>query len=220
MQFFFGPLTRQRQCKVPTWRGVLLMLSLAGAAAAGFGRHLLPALAPTVQVGGGILAVEGWVPDYALAAAAKEFQRGAYHHIYTTGVAVAQGSPLLEFGTHAEIAAAILRRSGMRPEAVVAVPTPRTKRDRTYASAVALRDRLAADGLQPTAVQVVTLGAHARRTRLLYERAFGDSVTVGVVAVPSQDFDPDCWWSSSEGVRVVMAEALAYLYVLIVPGPP
>lgn len=219
MRFLFGPLTRHRQCRVPTWRGAALLLLLLAAMAAGLGRHLLGALSPTERVAGGILVVEGWLPDYALAEAMEECRRSACRRIHTTGGAVPRGSALLAYGTHAEIAAAVLRHLGMPPDAVVAVPTPPTAKDRTHASAVALREWLAGAGIRPGAVQVVTLGAHARRTRLLYQKAFGETVPIGIVAVPSRDFEAERWWASSEGVRVVMAEGIAYLYARFSPGP-
>ncbi|HMX16755.1 MAG TPA: ElyC/SanA/YdcF family protein [Rhodocyclaceae bacterium] len=219
MRFLFGPLTRRRDCRVPTWRGVVLLLLVVAGAAAGLGRHLLGALAPTDRVDGGVVVAEGWLPDYALAEARDEFVRGGYRQIFTTGGPVPRGAPLQEYGTHAEVAAAVLRRIGLPHDAVVAVPAPSAARDRTYASAVALREWLAAAGVRPGAVLVFTLGAHARRTRLLYQKAFGDAVRIGIVAVPSRDFDPARWWATSEGVRVVLSEAISYLYARLAADP-
>ena len=199
------PLPQPEQTTLPlehaNLRGAALLLLLLAAMAAGLGRHLLGALSPTERVAGGILVVEGWLPDYALAEAMEECRRSACRRIHTTGGAVPRGSALLAYGTHAEIAAAVLRHLGMPPDAVVAVPAPPTAKDRTHASAVALREWLAAAGIRPGAVQVVTLGAHARRTRLLYQKAFGETVPIGIVAVPSRDFEAERWWASSEGVR-------------------
>ena len=59
---------------------------------------------------------------------------------------------------------------------------------------------------------IVTQGPHARRSRLLYEKAFGGDVEVGVIATEDPKYDPAHWWRSSEGVREVMSEAIAYGY--------
>ena len=56
------------------------------------------------------------------------------------------------------------------------------------------------------------MGPHARRTRLLFQEAFGSKVAVGVIAVPDDAYDPRHWWRSSEGVRDVVGEAIAYVY--------
>ena len=55
-------------------------------------------------------------------------------------------------------------------------------------------------------------GAHSRRTRLLFQKAFGDGVTIGIVASPEREFDPRRWWTSSSGFRTVTSEIIAYLY--------
>jgi len=58
----------------------------------------------------------------------------------------------------------------------------------------------------------MTLGPHARRSRLLFQKAFGKEVKVGVISVEDRDYDPAHWWRSSEGVREVLGEAIAYFY--------
>ena len=92
------------------------------------------------------------------------------------------------------------------------VPSHVMGRDRTYSSALALRDWLRAHDVQVRSLNIVTEGAHARRTRLLFEKALGPNVTVGVIAVPSPDFDARRWWRYSEGVEEVVTEGVAYLY--------
>jgi len=62
-------------------------------------------------------------------------------------------------------------------------------------------------------VNLVTTGPHARRSRLLFEKALGRDFTVGVLSVPGRDFDAQHWWRSSQGVRVVTGEMIAYCYV-------
>ena len=85
-------------------------------------------------------------------------------------------------------------------------------RDRTYSSAIALRDWFHQHNVRVQSINVVTEGTHARRTRLLFEKALGSNVAVGVIAVPSPDFDARHWWRYSEGVEEVVTEGVAYLY--------
>jgi len=61
-------------------------------------------------------------------------------------------------------------------------------------------------------INVLTEDAHARRTRLLYQKAFGKNVAVGVIAISNPDYDPKDWWRYSEGVREVIGESIAYIY--------
>jgi uncharacterized SAM-binding protein YcdF (DUF218 family) len=63
-----------------------------------------------------------------------------------------------------------------------------------------------------SSINVVTENVHARRTRLLFQKAFGGDVRVGVIAVPNPDYEPGHWWRYSEGVKDVLSEAIAYIY--------
>ena len=63
-----------------------------------------------------------------------------------------------------------------------------------------------------SSINVLTEGAHARRTRLLYQKAFDQNVTVGIIAVSNPDYNPKQWWRYSDGVREVIGESIAYIY--------
>ena len=61
-------------------------------------------------------------------------------------------------------------------------------------------------------LDVLTQGPHARRSRLLFRKALGEGFEVGVIAVADRRFDSAHWWRTSEGVRSVLGEFIAYLY--------
>ena len=212
-------LLRRRQCLVPTLRGwFVLALSLAALAVLA-ARELHPFLAVTDSVPGGVLVVEGWVPDYMLEAAIAEFKQNHYDRLFVTGIPLEQGAPLSEYKNFAHLGAATLVRLGLSTNAVQAVPTGHTRRDRTYATAIALRHWLREHELAPTKVNLITGGPHARRSRLLFEKALGQGVTVGVIAVPENDYDERHWWHYSQGVRVIIDEMLAYAYARLLFHP-
>ena len=48
--------------------------------------------------------------------------------------------------------------------------------------------------------------------RLLFQKALGDGIKVGIIAVPNPDYDPKYWWRYSDGVREVIGESIAYIY--------
>jgi len=205
-------LFRHSQCVVPTWRGwllssvVFLALGILGV------REIHPFLAPIDPLPGGVLVVEGWAPDYGLEAVLAEFRTSHYDKIYVTGGPVDWGAPLAEYRTYAERGAAVFLKWGLSTNLVQAVPAPRARQDRTFTSAVALRNWWREHHLAPTKVHLMTNGAHARRSRLLYEKGLGNGVTVGVTALEDRNYDPQHWWRSSAGVRDVIDESFAYLY--------
>jgi len=215
---FFG-LLRQQQCWVPTLRGWLLLVISTAAVAFLAGRQAYQFLAISDPVPGGVLVVEGWAPDYALQAAIAEFRRNHYARLFVTGIPLQQGAPLSEYKNYAYLGAAVLLKLGLSTNEVQAVPTPLTQRDRTYAMALSLKQWLRENDMAPTKVNLLTGGPHARRSRLLFEKALGKGIRVGVLSVPAQDFDEEHWWRSSQGVRSVIDEAVAYAYARLLFYP-
>jgi hypothetical protein len=169
-------------------------------------------LAVNDPVHGGVLVVEGWVSDYAFEQTIAEFKRDHYSKLFVTGVPLESGAPLSEYKTFAELGAATLVRLGLDTNAVQAVPAPRVRVDRTYACAMALKNWFRQHGIAETNVNVITMGAHSRRTRLLFSKAFGKEYKIGVISLEGRSYDPKKWWKSSDGVRTVTGEAIGYCY--------
>lgn len=199
----------------PTWRGAILALAVFAVAVAAFLRTVHPYLAVTERLPTTVLVVEGWLPDFALQAALDEFRRGGYREIWVTGGPLEKGSPLFEHRTHAELGRVVLEKLGAPPGVVRAVPAPKVQKDRTFASAVALRHWWRQQPNPAPAFNVLSTDAHARRTRLLFAKAFGDASRIGIIATPDERYDGARWWRSSDGVRTVLSELIAYAYASI-----
>lgn len=196
-----------------SWRGWLLLVVLLTSVCALTIVRIHPFLAVTHREKTDVLVVEGWIHQSAMNQAAEEFKSGGYPRIYTTGGPVSGlGGYLSDYSTAASIGAGLLRKAGVPEESVQMVPAHATGRDRTYGSAVALRDWFREHNMTVKSINVMTEGAHARRTRLLFQTAFGKDVTVGIIAIPNADYDGNHWWHYSEGVREVIGESIAYLY--------
>ncbi len=208
-------LVRRREVWLPTWRGWLLLGLSAAALGLFFLIRIHAFLAESAPVPGGLLAVEGWGSDETFEAAIAEFHRHPYERLYVTGGPVDTGSFLSEYKSYAERGAAILEKLGLSTNQVQAVPAPKVRRDRTYAAAESLGRWLREHGQHPSALNVLTEDTHARRSRLLYQKALGKRVAVGVIALPPADYDPKRWWRSSAGVRSVIGETIAYFYARV-----
>jgi hypothetical protein len=61
-------------------------------------------------------------------------------------------------------------------------------------------------------VNIYSFGVHARRSWLLFQKAFGDEMEIGVIAAEDRSYDPLYWWRSSRGVKAVGGEMIAYGY--------
>lgn len=207
-----GGLLQQRVCLVPTWRGWALLLLLTSLFIVYTGRRLCTLLTVDDSVPGGVLVVEGWVPAYATHQALEEFRRNHYTGIYATGEPMEEGGPYTAYASYAEFTVARLLEAGATPETVHAVSAPLVGKDRTYTTALILKQRLEADGVSTAKINVISVGPHSRRSRLLYQFAFGPNSQIGMIAITDREFDPMHWWRSSNGVRSVVGEAIAYCY--------
>ena len=211
-QKLWGILRRKERWAL-LWRGWLLFTS-AGLAAAYFAfLNIHPFLAVTYRVNTNILVVEGSMERYGIRGAAEEFKNGSYERIFTTGGPEdGIGGYVNDYYTSASVAAEGLKKFGIRDDLVQMVPSRVFARERTYSSAVALRDWFREHNISVHSINVLTEDAHARRTRLLYQKAFGKNVAVGVIAISNPDYDPKDWWRYSYGVREVIGESIAYIY--------
>src|SRR5918996_3811977 len=211
-QKFWGLLTRKERWSL-SWRGRLILSSLGFATAVLLLLNIHPFLSKTHRVSTDVLVVEGWIHEYAIRGAVQEFGRGSYRRIFTTGGPVAgRGHYVNDYQTSASVGADLLKNAGVPPERVQMVPSRVMDRDRTYGSAIALREWFRERDMVVQSVNVVTENAHARGTRLLFEKALGKDVAVGIIAVPNPDYDKNSWWWYSEGVKDVGSEALVYVY--------
>jgi uncharacterized SAM-binding protein YcdF (DUF218 family) len=211
-RIFWGMVTRKERWGL-SWRGWLLVMSTGLAVAYFAFLNIYPFLATTQRVDTNVLVVEGWVPKYAIRSALEEFKAGSYQRVFTTGgPVVGNGGYINDYNTSASVGAELLKNLGLPSESLQMVPSRVMDRDRTYSSAVALRNWFRDHNMSVRSFNVLTEDLHARRTQLLYRKAFGKRVAIGIIAVPSPDYDPTHWWRYSEGVEEVVTEGLGYLY--------
>lgn len=209
--FFRIIVKREKWCL--TWRGYLLVgglcvvLALTGILGCG------PFLSVNQPVDADVLIVEGWLSDYALQGAAEEFSQGHYRYLVTAGGPLKVGYHLSHLKTYAELARSTLVQLGVDPKSVVSVSGPEVLRDRTLSHAVAVQEWIQVNDPDLRSVNIYTMGAHSRRSWLVFAKVLGDNVNVGVIAHSNRDYDLDRWWTTSEGFRSVTSEAMAYVWM-------
>jgi hypothetical protein len=213
--FCFGML-RRREVVLPSLRGCLMLI--AGFAAAGWLAltRIHPFLAVEKPLGGEVLVVEGWIPDYALRQALSGFRSGPYRLMLVTGGPLPQGTAYARYGTYAHLAAAMLKEFGLGGDSIVVVPSTLVDKDRTYQEGLSVGEWMRAQGKAPASLDVVSFSTHARRSRLLFAKALGGKTPVGIFAPRDIGYDPAVWWKTSNGVRRVLDETIAYLYAKLV----
>jgi len=219
---FWGLFDRKERWAL-SWRGRLIVASALLLVGALVLKGVYPFLAITHRVTANILVVEGWIPEYAIRAAVKEFQSKHYQRVFTTGGPVeGTGGYINDFMTSASVGADLLKKAGVPDQSLQMVPSRVMDRDRTYGSAVALRNWFRDHNMAVSGIDVITEDVHARRTRLLFQKALGKNVQVGIIAVANVDYPANRWWHYSQGLKNVVSEFAAYLYarLLFFPSEP
>ena len=205
------PLFRKRQIYFPTLLGWLVLLLFISAPLLLLLRQLGGFLSEQSPVGSGALVIEGWVDRAGFANAVKLYREKHYALLLTTGgpyfLDCERDDPLYRDQV-AKLAAA----NGLKPGELVVIRVPDAPVDRTFRAGIERRRWLQSQTPLLTHVDVLSEGPHARRTRILYERALGDAYVVGIIAA-APAYDLQHWWRSSEGARHVMSEAFAWAWV-------
>ncbi len=205
-------LIKKRQVWVPTWLGWVILALIIATFFMVTLHGVQSFLAVNQPIESEVMVVEGWLPDFALEQALREFNQRHCQLLLVTGGPMEQGHMLARYNNFAELAAAILEQLGLDRRMIRVIPAPNVIRDRTYASAVALKDWLNQASLPIKAINLISLSTHARRSRLLFEKALGPGIAIGVIAIPDSRYDSRAWWKSSLGVRSTLDELIAYLY--------
>ena len=211
-QIIWGLISRQPRwgLTIKGWLGILAAIALA------FWLllfRLQPFLAYTHPIDGAeLLIVEGWIGDDAIIGAMTEFESKPYQLLITAGSNFGRGEYLSQYKDFAHLSEATLITLGLDPQKIQAIPTPLAKRDRTLTSALEVKRWLIQNNLNFKATNVYSENVHSRRSRLLYSQVLEPEIKVGAIAHPPEDYDPQTWWTSSQGFRKVVTEALAYIY--------
>jgi DUF218 domain len=147
-----------------------------------------------------VLVVEGWIGRDGVRAAGQEFEQRGYQYLVVTGSSSAER---WEQGcwSYTEMTERELSQAGVPKDKVIIAPARETENQRTYQSAVAVWRALQAKGIQPKALNVFTLAAHARRSRLIFATVYAPETDVGVIGWTPSDYEAGTWWRSSERAK-------------------
>ena len=205
-------LSRKERWGLTAWGWVLLLILILLPSFLFF-RNLYSVLSPVKRENTKVLALEGFISDYLLKDAIREFKQGNYSLLVTTGTPIEAGGLLSEYKSTARVAAESLKRLGFDSTRLVVVETDEIMYDRTYNSGLEFKHWLRRNMPDVTAINLITMSVHGARSKVLFQAALGDSIKVGIISLPNMFYGPDDWWHSSKGFREVMNEALGYYYV-------
>lgn len=211
-------LFKRKEIWVPTWKGWLIILLTLAAVLVGTVRSTAPFLAPTKPLGAPILVMEGWVSEDGVRRAIELNEKNHYAVVIAAGQDIEKGMDISHYENYANLGASRLVALGFKGTNIVKIAAPKSKKDRTYHTALEVRKYLLTQ-TKYRSIDLVSDSVHARRSWYLYRYACEPEIKVGVIAATSPQFDAEHWWRTSNGVRIVLNEAIAYVYAKLVFNP-
>jgi uncharacterized SAM-binding protein YcdF (DUF218 family) len=160
-----------------------------------------------------VLVVDAWLNDMELSEAVAIYNSGHYTHVLVPGGILERSLFFPGISNAGELTAITLMYKGIPPEKIHALNVKHVKRDRTYQSALTVKQWLIQNKTEGS-VNLFTSSTHSRRSWMLYKKAFGDRNT-GIIASQTIDYDHERWWKSSKGFRTVTSEFIAFLYAFL-----
>ncbi len=192
-------------------KAVLLLIFILGVFL--YMKCIVSFLSPNEPVGADILIVEGFIPDYAIEEALDIFRKGNYSLLIVSGKLRVKGAHLSQYEDDGEFTAAYLLKVGLDQHYIRVVSvTEEVKKDRTYAAALKLKGWLLKNEPQAQSADLVSIGCHSRRSHYIFQKALGDEIKLGIIAVENKGYDPKKWWKFSSGFREVTKETIAWVY--------
>ncbi len=205
-------LFKQYTIWLPSLWGCLLILFLLSFTGFFAFKHLGFFLAYQHPVESDILVIDGWLTEEGLHTAAEHIKQNDYSLLITSGGPITQKlvNPLHD--NYAEQATFVLTQYDISSDKIVTVPTPASAQNRTYLSAVSVRDWLANSKRDYKSITLFTGGVHSRRSHMLYKMAFDDDKKIGVILAAPNGYELNQWWTSSRGVKAVLGETISLIW--------
>jgi len=207
-------LFRKRLVPVPTVTGLACLLLIAGSPLFWWCLKGESFLCLTERNPADGLVLEGWIGIEGARAAKAEFEQGHYHYIITAGGPI-NSRWQEERWNFATEASRMLINLGVPSEKVISAPATNSGNNRTFESATFVRLALEKRQLHPASLNIFTLGAHARRSRLVFAKALPSSTQIGIVSWIPPGFLQGPWWKSSERSLDLIKETVGYLFELL-----
>jgi hypothetical protein len=174
--------------------------------------HIYDFLAPQKKIQSPYLVVESWISDFALEESLNIFREDQYQHMFITGGPVNEGFYLMNYKSSSDFAKETFLFLGASMDSMTTINRELVWRDRTYHTALALKAYLEENNPEIKSFNLVSLGAHSRRSWLLFKIVMPE-YEIGIITIDAKLHDPNRWWTTSKGFRSVFTEAIGYFYV-------
>jgi Ca-dependent carbohydrate-binding module xylan-binding len=119
------------------------------------------------------------------------------------------------FNSNAELARNRLISMGINPSQVIATPGETVIVNRTLTSALAFRDWLKHTKMDITGINIISLGAHARRTWMIYNRILNEKYPIGIISLPDYIYTESRVYRLFKNIRETLG--IIYYWIVLIP---
>jgi hypothetical protein len=120
-----------------------------------------------------------------------------------------------DLSSNAELVRRKMIGLGIDSNLIISTPGPGVRFNRTLTSALGFRDWLKDSEIEITGINVISLGTHARRTRLVYDKVLNGEYKIGIISLP----DYQQGRSKIGQLRKTLRETMALIYYSIILIP-
>ncbi len=109
--------------------------------------------------------------------------------------------------SNAEMTEKRLLSMGIDSSVIIAIPGQKVRINRTLTSVLAFRDWLKTSDIQVSGINIVSIGTHARRTWMTFNRVLDNSCKIGIISLPDHKHNSD-----DLSVVKTIRETIAFIY--------
>jgi hypothetical protein len=124
-------------------------------------------------------------------------------------------SILNNFNSNAELSRYRLISMGIDSSQIKATPGKRVNINRTLTSALSFRDWLKTTKIEIKGINIISLGAHTRRTWMIYNRILHKKYEIGIISLPDYHFNHSRSYRILKTVRETLG--IIYYWFILIP---
>lgn len=117
--------------------------------------------------------------------------------------------------SNAELGKKILIKLGIDSSMIKAVSAKKVRVNRTLTSALAFRDWLKDKDIEVKGINIISMGTHARRTWMSYNKILNEKYNIGIISLPDDDINNSRIRKSIRTIRETLG--IIYYWIILIP---
>jgi hypothetical protein len=138
-----------------------------------------------------------------------------YNSEYDIGELDGKRRIINKFNSYAEFARRTLLSMDIDSSRIISIPYKRVKTKRTLNSALAFREWFDTTKIEVKGINIVSEGAHARRTWMTYNKVLDEKLDIGIISLPDYEYR----YSRKDRVLKTFREAIGIVYYWVILLP-